>query len=119
MASTAGPDEVRAWAVENGYPDAAGKRGRLKGEIINKYNEANKSRPYASGKAPKTIKVTAMVPNSKGGKTPRTRHVVAAEVRDAAADAGVKVSPTGKLSEAVLTAFVAGTLADLATEVTV
>jgi len=116
---TSSSDVVRAWAVDNGYPDMAGKRGRIKNEVIEKFNEANKAAPYATGGKETTVKVTAMVENSKGGKTPRTRQVVVSEVRTAALDAGVKVSPSGRLPDSVMEAFVAGTLSGLATDTTV
>lgn len=33
---------IRAWGVENGFPEAAGKRGRLSLELVAAYNEAHK-----------------------------------------------------------------------------
>lgn len=36
------PSPVRVWAVENGHPDIAGKRGRISKAIIAEYKEATK-----------------------------------------------------------------------------
>lgn len=33
---------IRAWAIQHGFPEAAGKRGRLSLELVAAYNEAHK-----------------------------------------------------------------------------
>ncbi len=102
-------DVVRAWASEQGL--TVGKRGRLAPEVREAFAEAHPKQKYVVGhKTPKTETVVA----KRQGKPPVRRNVVAAEVRQAAAAAGVPVGKRGRLTAEVKAAFVLGTLSDLA-----
>ena len=107
IAATAPASVVRAWAAENGIE--TGSRGRLAPDVIKAYN-AKHGLKYREAQHVETIEVTAKP--EKGRKI--TRRVNVAMVRDAAREAGVPVGNRGRISEAVLTAYVLGTLSDLA-----
>jgi len=123
MARNASADEVRTWAVSNGFPEVEGKRGRLKGEILTAFDKAHKSTPYKSGasRAGASVEVKTMRTLSSGKKVPVRKTVVVSEVRAAAVDAGVPVNPKGKVPDRILNAYVQGpeALAALATDATV
>jgi len=78
------------------------------------FDAAHPKSPYAPGKRVNTVKVTAMVENSTGRKTPRTRNVDLAEVRTAAVDAGIKIGSRGRVPMDVQKAYVADTLSEYA-----
>ena len=105
--ATAPASAVRAWATENGIE--TGSRGRLAPDVIKAYN-AKHGLKYREAQHVETIEVTAKP--EKGRKV--TRRVNVAMVRDAAREAGVPVGKRGRISDEVLSAYVLGTLSDLA-----
>lgn len=107
MASTSSADVVRAWLAENGE-DVGGKRGRLKNDQIAKFNDAHKSAPYAAGKRVETRKITGTRTLSNGKKVPRTVTVSLGEVRTGLNEAGISVSPVGRIPENYMKAFASG-----------
>ena len=107
IVATAPASAVRAWAAEQGIE--AGKRGRLAPQVVKAYN-AKHGLKYKEAQHVETVEVTAKP--EKGRKS--TRKVNVAMVREAALDAGVPVGKRGRISEQVLTAYVLGTLSDLA-----
>lgn len=107
IVATAPASAVRAWAAEQGIE--VGKRGRLAPEVVKAYN-AKHGLKYKEAQHVETVEVTAKP--EKGRKI--TRKVNVAMVREAALDAGVPVGKRGRISEQVLTAYVLGTLSDLA-----
>lgn len=107
IVATAPASAVRAWAAEQGIE--VGKRGRLAPQVVKAYN-ASHGLKYREAQHVETVEVTAKP--EKGRKI--TRRVNVAMVRDAARDAGVPVGKRGRISEQVLTAYVLGTLSDLA-----
>lgn len=98
---------VREWAVQNGFPNVAGQRGRLGTEVVAAFNRKHPRNKYVitytKAEAPK-VKVTAKAP----GKAPVTRKVVVSEVRAAARKAGVEVPSRGRLPQSILTRHVLG-----------
>lgn len=104
---SAAPADVRKWAAENGH--TVGKRGKFSTDLIAAYNKANGLK-YRQGQHVPTVKVTAKP--EKGRSVTRTVNV--AQVRQAAAEAGVPVGKRGRLDRKVIDAYVLGTLSDLA-----
>lgn len=104
---SASPADVREWAKANGHE--VGARGKFSRDLIAAYNKANGLK-YRQGQHVPTVKVTAKP--EKGRSVTRTVNV--AQVRAAAADAGVSVGKRGRLDRKVIDAYVLGTLDTLA-----
>lgn len=104
---SASPADVRVWAADNGF--TVGKRGKFSRDLISAYNKANGLK-YRAGAHVPTVKVTAKP--AKGRSVTRTVNV--AQVREAAAAAGVPVGKRGRLDRKVIDAYVLGTLDTLA-----
>lgn len=104
---SASPADVRAWAAENGFD--VGSRGRFSTDLVRAFNKANGLK-YREGQHVPTVRVSA---KPEKGRTV-TRTVNVADVRAAAREAGVPVGRRGRIDGAVMSAYVLGTLSDLA-----
>jgi hypothetical protein len=102
---SASPSVVRAWAEFHDLIPT-GQRGRLDHEVIEAYNAKNGLK-HVEGKFVKTVKVSAKP--AKGRTVTRTVSIPAVRAAAIAANfAGV--GQRGRLSKAVLDAYVLGTL---------
>lgn len=104
-----GSAAVRTWARENGH--TVGDRGRFSADLVKAFEKATGQR-YETGHVP-TVEVKGTRVTDKNRKVPVRKQVTLAEVRAAAAEAGVPVGARGKVPAAVLSAFASGTLASL------
>lgn len=103
---SASPADVRAWAADNGF--TVGKRGKFSRDLISAYNKAHGLK-YRQGEHVPTVKVSAKP--AKGRTVTRTVNV--AQVRAAAAEAGVPVGKRGRISPEVMQAYVLGDFSPL------
>lgn len=106
---SASASEVREWAREQGV--AVGKRGRLAPDVVKAYNAAHRIKHVEAAHV-ETVEVTAKPEKGRA----ITRRVNISQAREAAREAGVEVGARGRLPKSVLSAFVLGTLSDLASE---
>lgn len=107
--------DVRKWAAENGH--TVKERGRFDSKIIEAYNAKNKARPYESGIKPEGKKIQVKGRRlAKDGKrrVPYSAMVSMTDIRNAAAEAGVRIGVRGRIPQDIIDAFANGDLAEFA-----
>ena len=104
---TASPASVREWASEQGIK--VGTRGKFSRDLIRAFNKAHAVK-YSPGNHVAAVKHTAKPDKGRA----KTLTINVAQVRAAAAEAGVPVGDRGRVSKAIKDAYVLGTLDALA-----